>query len=62
MRKKRGSLVMRSPPGRVSQAGRNQPFCLGLGRPAAGCDPNIQPSLNETVCLCSSALQHLRLE
>lgn len=43
---------MRPPPGRVSEAGQNQPFCLDLGRPAPVCDLNIQPALNETkLCL-----------
>lgn len=45
---KRGAPVMRPPPGPESEAGRNQPFCLDLGRPAAGCDLNIQPAVNET--------------
>lgn len=45
---KRGAPVMRPPPGRESEAGQNQPFCLDLGRPAAGCDLNIQPAVNET--------------
>lgn len=40
------ALVMRPPPG------RNQPFCLDLGRPEPVCDLNIQPALNETeLCL-----------
>lgn len=53
---------MRPPPGRVSETGRNQAFCLDLGRPAPVCDVNVQPALQEPelclpACISPAAVQ-----